>query len=304
MRLTNQEMESVAERIPSLLAEWRERDSRIHGIGIGRIGRDASDAVIAFLADETEEGVVQIPATIPFTFAAGERVEIETQLVKSAVPMFCYCVHERPALGGNCISSLGSGTVGTLGGVVVDPDSKTHYVVSAAHVLTNKGYLPLGTDVLQPNDASKVIGKLSHLGPRWPLQSGTMKADASLAKVNAADVSYDIFKIGTIAGTVTPAFGMAIKARGAATNAVQSEKIELTHISETIESLYTFTNLVATPRSSRQGDSGALAIEASSLKVAGLLFAHNDKYTYYATVDDVISVLEIENWYWGKPPSS
>jgi hypothetical protein len=300
MQLTEQQNQIVASRIPGLLAEWREKDARIHGIGIGIRGSgDSAEPIVAFFANVPGREQIQIPPTVTFS-GHGESIDIDTKLVAVSAPMFAYCTDERPAFGGNCIASLGGGQVGTLGGVVVDPD-KHHYVVSAAHVLTAKGQLKVGTKVLQPNDASRVIGTLTHLGPRWPVQGGSMKADAALAQVAAADVSYDIFKIGTIAGTVTPQIGMAVKVRGAATDKVQDEKVTYIYVSETVDSIYTFSNVVATTLISRQGDSGALAIEADSLRVAALLFAHSDKLTYYASVDDVIDVLKIKGWNWGKP---
>jgi hypothetical protein len=325
MQLTDRQIEVIGQRLPEIQRRAKTRDPRIHAVGIGKKifwGEFTEDDAIVFFVVEkgTPPNQVNVGDFIEFV-VDGESLNVDTDIVEAMIPKFSSCSKERPVMGGNCVATAGTGLSGSVGGAIVALDKKTHYLVSAAHLLTDYGTKSVDADVIQPSDdANEKIGKLSHTGPEWPAGGGDMDADAALARIpgETTDISYDIAGIGTIAGTQPPKETMVVLVSGAETNAAMKASIDYVKCTVTVvhqQRQYTFRNVFKTKKISRNGDSGALAIEEEGdppRKVVGLLFAHTSspppsvnhhEYTLFADVMDCIEVLAIAEWYWGKPPA-
>lgn len=318
MQFTDQQITIIGNLLPGILRAARRTDHRVHSVGIGRAGGGiGEDHAIVFFV--TSKGDPLNPLNIDRSLRIvidGDSVEVMTDIVETSMPTFAavtYCDGTRPAEGGDCVATYGTGLSGTLGGAVVAPDKTKHYLVSAAHLLTKYGAMPQGSIVIHPaNDGNATIGTLANVGPKWPASpfGGDMEADAALALIDhPQEISYTIIDIGEIAGTDTPSEKMDLLVRGAGTGQKKNATILYFQSATTVmhgQGEYTFTHAFFTPLISVQGDSGALAIEAAGgepRKVVGLLFAQSDKFTIFADVNDCIDVLKISGWYWGRPPA-
>ena len=121
--------------------------------------------------------------------------------------------------------------------------------------------------------------------------------DCTVARpVNDGDVLDEILEVGTVAGTLDAALGMAVRKSGRTTGFTTGEIIVLdatVSVSYGVGRTASFENQIVTGPISQGGDSGSLVVAGNELKAVGLLFAGSDQSTILNPIQAVLDCLNI-----------
>jgi hypothetical protein len=217
----------------------------------------------------------------------------------------------RPAIPGCAVATPGR-PAGTLGCVVRDPlPGGAFYVLSAAHVIGNHTFDPLGLPVLQPGTMTtpdQLIGQVS----RWGALEFTQDTypnlfDAAIARVAQAAVVPDILDIGRPRGiNHSVPEGMPVRKSGAASRVTHGVVLDVNfHCDFTYEDsshgLHRagFQQQLLCGRApgtdvpfSRTGDSGAVVVDDSNM-IVGLIVGSVNGGTVVSPIAPVLQALKV-----------
>ncbi|MDZ4857834.1 MAG: hypothetical protein SGI88_02545 [Candidatus Hydrogenedentes bacterium] len=289
---------------PELFVQFSESDNLIKGVhGLGVDVDDAAQKVFVTFMLEPGYPLKSIPKSVSVTLL-GEQYDIPTFTIQT--PLFTFqqgnCFHQRPVRGGNCISPTGSGSLGTLGGVVISTTNERH-LISSAHVLDEFGTHGIGDRISQPKSGPDFATIVKTAAP-WTTPANS-KCDAGIAEVYDPDIgdpeniTDTIDGIGKQGNPASPVKDMKVKKSGA-TTLVKSSVIE--KISQTINCEgHTFNDVFITKESiSAKGDSGALVVGPNNV-IVGIVIGGNGEKTVACSIMNVIDALQLQGWTWQLP---
>lgn len=147
------------------------------------------------------------------------------------------------------------------------------------------------------NLAARLVGSSHRLATFKMQAEATNEVDAAVARPeNDANVLDEILDIGTVAGTVDPALGMAVTKSGRTTGHTNGT---VTVLEATVDVSYgigqtaRFVNQAVTTPMSEGGDSGSLVVSVETQQATGLLFAGSSQATIFSPIRAVLDALEI-----------
>lgn len=189
-------------------------------------------------------------------------------------------------------------TAGTLGCIVKKRNDAAWYILSNNHVLANINEGSIGDPVFQPGkldggQAADIIARLADFEPL--LLHADNFYDAAIARLETPLEQGDIPGIGSVTETASPQVNARVQKRGRSTELTAGQIVTRNMDIEVdfgngrkmvfreqfeIEGRDTNDQVV---HFSRDGDSGALVVEAGANKAVGLLFAGDEKGNSYAS---------------------
>lgn len=274
-------------------SEWqRFRRGNLVGIGFG-----AKESEGSFTGDLAVR--VYVKRKLPRSkLSAGERLPAVvngtvTDIVAIGTPRF----HARPVQLGAGISHVDGGE-GSLGCVVIKPGDKARYVLSACHVLALAGTASVGDAIVEPSRKKAGAAPLATLADFEPLKADGVANlfDAAIARLNHnGDVAADISLIGVPKlRPMEPVEYRSVRKYGAGTGETIGIITDI-HASVTLElgiGSYLFDNVVqvvgAGGRFSTGGDSGALVVDALTLRPVGLIIGGDGDRTFLSPITVVL----------------
>lgn len=142
------------------------------------------------------------------------------------------------------------------------------------------------------NALARLVGSGTRFGTR-PSQTSNLM-DAAIAKPSYDDVlKEEIYKVGTVQGTIAAEVGMDVKKCGRTTELTTGS---ITTLDTTIQVGYggnrvaTFEHQILTSDMSEPGDSGSLIVDNEN-RAVGLLFAGSDQVTVMSPIGTVMQEL-------------
>jgi hypothetical protein len=268
-------------------------ESGICGFGYGskRTGNSigADEAVLVYVRRKLPKARVRGAHLIPDEIEGIPTDVIAVGEVRALGP--------RPVPCGDSVSRV-AGVSGTLGCLVEDGGGQ-RFILSNNHVLAGVNAGTSGDDILEPaatqgGDAFPPIG---HLSDFEPLHFGAVMnvMDAAIASVNAADVLPEIDTIGRVSGKpLAPLQHMAVMKHGSTTGKTRGMISDIAADTAVLfgariahfQSQIGITN-VDVPFGDG-GDSGALVVEATSLRPIGLLFSAGPTRSFCCPIQPVL----------------
>ncbi len=199
-------------------------------------------------------------------------------------------------------------TAGTLGCVVRrrNGGGTDHFILSNNHVLANVNDAQEGDNVLEPGprDGGKPNNPIAKLADFEPLRfDAANQFDAAIAKViDVASVLPEITVIGAIqTPTATPAVHQSVRKHGRTTQhtvGVIRGLAEDVPVGYANGKVATFEDQLAIIGAGgdfgRQGDSGALIVDAVSRTPVALLFAVGGNTTFASRIGPVLDRFEVD----------
>jgi hypothetical protein len=302
MRLNDQQTLDLQAQIPSLFDQYKVQVPWLNAVGIGkktvRGVPTNEDSIVFFVGQKLDRSQLTPDQVLPPSLslqADGRAITIETDVVEMpplSLLQMCNDKLERPAKGGNCVSPLGSGWHGTLGGVVTNPSGGQRHIISNAHVLSGINQFSPGHPILQNHNGS-AIAKLTKATPFTT--TAVMRSDSAIAAVNKnSDVDPFIQSIGAPTGTSRPVLGVNVQKSGART-CRQAAQIRYVGLTITLDNAYRIRDVFLSDIMGTNGDSGSLILDMNR-QVVGLLFGGNNQYTAGNDIANVIADLGIAGW--------
>lgn len=194
---------------------------------------------------------------------------------------------------------------GTLGALVAR--NETRFILSNNHVLANENQLALGTAISQPgpldegDPTTDVIARLSQFVPLTA--AGPNRVDCAIAELTASDLvrARALPKVGKLTDDVPidAALDMRVEKVGRGSGYTEGTIVDVT---ATVSLQYdlgtlTFVDQIfisgASGQFSQTGDSGALVVDATSGRAAGLLIGGNGQHSIANHLDEVLNELDV-----------
>jgi len=238
----------------------------------------------------------------------------------------------RPAPGGVSIGHYLI-TAGTLG--CVEQKNNTLYMLSNNHVLANSNDAAIGDPILHPgaydggtqqNDTiahlsefiplqfttgaipcpignavasvlnAAAVGSRTRLHAAAPATTAGNVVDCAIAQpISPADVSTQIFEIGSITGVAEGRLGMAVKKSGCTTGLTSGviQQIDVTaNVSYGTNKVATFVDQLMAGAMSQGGDSGSAVLDDQN-RLVGLVFAGSNTTTIIHRIHNLFQALAI-----------
>ncbi|MGW0698083.1 hypothetical protein ACWD0A_01830 [Streptomyces sp. NPDC002867] len=231
--------------------------------------------------------------------------DVPTELVqRNPIVGFGPTGRHRPAPIGVSFGPL-PGPIGTLG--FVGHRNGTKCVVGCNHVLARENEGRRGEAILQPgagDDKGCAADELATLSDWIDLdfEGGPNRVDAAVAEFDHPNITSWIYGLGQMgASPVTPRLGMKVCKSGRSTEirfgTVTAVRIRWERYQLKRGSVRIVDHLEVTGTNGRVfswlGDSGALVVEAQTLKPVGMVVGGNDQVTFATPIDRVLDELGV-----------
>jgi hypothetical protein len=304
MQLSHQQTLDLQAQIPALFDQYKVQVPWLNAVGIGKKTIQgvptSEDSIVFFVGQKLALSQLTPDQVLPTSLSLqvdDRAIAIDTDVVEMpplSLLQMCNDKLERPAKGGNCVSPLGSGWHGTLGGVVTNPSGGKRHIISNAHVMAGINQFGPGHLILQNHNGS-AIARLTKATTFTT--TAVMASDSAIAAVdNNSDVDPFIQGIGVPTGTSRPVLGMNVQKSGART-CRQAAQVRYVGLTITLDNAYRIRDVFLTDIMGTNGDSGSVILDMNR-QVVGLLFGGNNQYTAGNDIANVIADLGIAGWRW------
>jgi hypothetical protein len=213
-----------------------------------------------------------------------------------------------PLRGGISISNEWSFGYGTLGGIVVDRDTKRRMLLSNSHVLAGSPYVQPGLRIFQPGSGDG--GWLQHTVAGFTRDSMNVDIDAAVAELtDDRAVINDQFELEGVRGLGDPRPEMRLIKSGRGSRITKGiitssgfggvAKITYGGLTRVVHHVFHILQVPDSEQVSTGGDSGSWWLEESTNKVVGLHFAGNSvyepgEYGLAITMRNVLDALNVD----------
>jgi hypothetical protein len=224
---------------------------------------------------------------------------ITTDVIAVGRPRF----HSRPVALGSAISHF-QGGAGSVGCIVTRPEDNSWYLLSACHVLAPIDTARTGDAIVEPPATSSGAAPIASLTDFEALKAedSANRFDAAIARIDRrADILARLPRIGEPRPPIMdPLLYQSVRKFGATTlHTLGVVTDAMVHITFTLDgNPYLFRDVIEVIGCggpfSEGGDSGALAVDALSLRPVGLIIGGARDRTYLSPIGPILARFNAE----------